>query len=284
MQKRIMRRKRSRHFGAIVLFANFCLVFLVAPSETLAQVSAAEEVARRLADPLADIQVLLNENDVFFFDSSKGQKKGEFYNFKLTPGYAVHVEEEGYSVISRAVVPFNGRYRSTTDNLGRIWGLGDTTLQILVAPKTETTWKWGVGPLFSFKTRSQPQLGGIDYGIGVAGALVGNLSSRISLAVLVSNSWSLDGKYSFASIQPFLSYHFKSVPGLYVQYRQATTINWKAEGTKVILPLGASIGRTWLLANPGHGFDLNFGIYFFPIRPDGVPLWSLKFGVGFVLP
>jgi hypothetical protein len=101
---------------------------------------------------------------------------------------------------------------------------------------------------------------------------------------VVSNTWSCDGKHSIASIQPFLVYHFKSVPGLYINYQQATTINWKVEGTKVNLPIGAGIGRSWALSDRGHGFDFNFGIYFYPIRSDRAPLWSLKFGIGFVLP
>lgn len=284
MQKRKTLEKCSQVFGPGVLFVGLCLMLLVAPAETLAQMSAAEEMARKLADPLANIHAILTENDVFFFDAENGKNRGETYSFKLTPVWAIDVEDKGYSVIPRAVVPLNGRFRSTADSFGRIWGLGDIALQIFVAPKTESAWKWGIGPQFSFETRNKPQLGGIGNGIGVSGVFVGNLSSQISLAVLVSNTWSYDGKHSITSIQPFLVYNFKSVPGLYINYQQATTINWKAEGTKVNLPIGAGIGRSWALSDRGHGFDFNFGIYFYPIRLDRAPLWSLKFSIGFVLP
>jgi len=277
-------KKGFQLIGHGVLFIGFCLMLLLTPAETQAQMSAAEEIARKLVDPLANKHAILFESDALFFDSENGQKKGEFYSFKLTPVWAIDVEKKGYLVIPRAVVPLNGRYRSTSDHLGRIWGLGDITLQIFVAPKIESTWKWGIGPQFSFKTSSQPQLGGIGYGIGLSGILVGTLSSKASLAVLVSNVWSLDGKHSIASIQPFMVYTFKSVPGLYVKYQEATIINWKEEGTKVNLPLGASIGRTWLLGDHGFGFDFNFGIYYFPVRSKRAPLWTLKFGFGFVLP
>ncbi len=284
MHKRKTLRDDSQVCGPCVLLIGLFLMFLAAPAETQAQMSAAEEMARKLADPLANIRAILFENDVFFFDSENGKNRGETYSFKLTPVWAIDVEDKGYSVIPRAVIPLNGRFRSITDNFGRIWGLGDITLQVFVAPKTESSWKWGIGPQFSFKTSSQPQLGGIGNGIGLSGVFVGNLSSQISLAVLVGNTWSSDGKYSIATIQPFLVYHFKSVPGLYINYQQTTTINWKAEGTKVNLPLGAGIGRSWTLSDRGHGFDFNFGIYFFPIRSDRAPLWSLKFSIGFVLP
>jgi hypothetical protein len=284
MRKRKNLKKSSQGYGPCVLLITLFLMLLIAPAETHAQMSAAEEMARKLANPLANIHAILTETDVFFFDSGNGQKKGELYSFKLTPVWAIDVEDKGYSVIPRAVVPLNGRFRSTSDHIGRIWGVGDIALQIFVAPKTESAWKWGIGPQFSFKTSSQPQLGGIGHGIGLSGVFVGNLSSKVSLAVLVGNTWSLDGEHSIASIQPFLSYNFKSVPGLYINYQQATTINWKAEGTKVSLPIGAGIGRTWALGDRGHGFDFNFGIYFFPIRSDRAPLWSLKFGIGFVLP
>jgi hypothetical protein len=259
-------------------------MLLTNPADSLAQMSSAEELARKLADPLAYIHAILTENDVYFFGVKNGKKRGEIYSFKLTPVWAIDFGEKRFSVIPRAVIPFNGRFRSTADSFGRIWGLGDTALQILVTPKTKSTWKWGIGPQFRFKTSNKPQLGGIGNGIGVNGVFVGSLSSQITLAVLVGNTWSYDGKYSIASILPFLSYNFKSVPGLYINYQHATTINWKAEGTKVNLPLGVGVGRTWALGDRGHGFDFNFGIYFFPIRPDGAPLWSLKFNIGFILP
>lgn len=270
-----------RPFG---LFVGLFLIFLATPSHVLAQMSAAEDIARKLANPLANVHAILMENDVLFFDSGNGQKTGELYSFKLTPVWAIDVDENSYSVISRAVIPLNGRFRSTTDHIGRIWGLGDIILQIFIAPKTESAWKWGIGPQFSFKTSRQPQLGRIGHGIGLSGVLVGNLSSQISLAILVSNSWSLDGEQGTMSIQPFLSYNFKSVPGLYINYQQATTINWKAQGTKVNFPIGAGIGRSWVLNDRGHGFDFHFGIYFYPIRSDRAPLWSLKFGIGFIFP
>jgi hypothetical protein len=284
MKKRRLIKKDPRTVGSGILFICSCLMLLVVPAKTQAQMSAAEEIARKLADPLANIHAILNENDVFFFDSENGKNKGELYSFKLTPVWAIAFKEKGYSVIPRAVIPLNGRFRSVTDSFGRIWGLGDIELKVYVAPKSESTWKWGVGPQFSFKTRNQHQLGGIGNGFGVSCVIVGNLSPQTSLAVSIGNSLSFDGKYSIASIQPFLSYNFKSVPGLYISYRQATIINWKAEGTKVNLPLGAGIGRTWPLGDRGHGFDFNFSMYFFPIHQDGAPLWSLKFSLGFVLP
>jgi hypothetical protein len=284
MQKGKPITKLSRAVGFCVPLAGLYLMLLAAPSVAQTRMSAAEEMARKLADPLANIHAIRLENDVFFFDSENGKNKGELYSFKLTPVWAIDVEDEGYLVIPRAVIPLNGRFRSTSDNFGRIWGLGDMELQILIAPKTMSSWNWGIGPQISFETSRQPQLGGIGYGIGLIGALAGNLSPQISLAVLVSNNWSLDGKHSIASIQPFLSYNFKSVHGLYINYQQATTVNWKAKGTKVNLPIGAGIGRTWVLSDRGHGFDLNFGIYFYPLRSDRAPLWSLKFGIGFVLP
>ena len=277
-------RRSSLNIGPGMLFVAVYLVLLMAPAEAQAQMSAAEEMARKLADPLANIHAILNENDVFFFDSMNGQKNGEIYSLKLTPVRAIDFKEKGFSVIPRAIVPLNGRYRSPSDRLGRIWGLGDIALQIFYSPATRASWKWGIGPQFSFKTSRQPELGGIGNGIGLSGVFVGHLSSQISLSVLVCNNWSYDGKYSVSSIQPILSYHFKSFPGLYINYRQATTINWKAEGKKVTLPLGAGIGRTWMLSNRGHGFDFNFGMYFYPIRQDGAPLWSLKFGISILLP
>jgi hypothetical protein len=282
--ERKIRMKRPETAGFSVLASLLGLLVFLSPADAKAQMSAADELARKLANPLANIHAILYENDVFFFNSENGKNKGELYSFQLKPVWAVDVEEEGYSVIFRAIIPLNGRFRSVTDNFGRIWGLGDMGLEIFIAPKTSSTWKWGIGPQFSFETRSQPQLGGTGYGIGLTGVIVGSISSQISLALLANQAWSLDSKHSIASIQPFLSYHFRSVPGLHIHYRQATTINWKTRGAKVNLPIGVGIGRTWAFGDRGYGFDFNFGIYFYPIREDGAPLWSLKVDLGLVWP
>ena len=204
MQKRKTFKKSSQAVEPSVLFIGLCLLLLMAPAETQAQMSAAEEMARKLADPLANIHAILTENDVFFFDSENGKNRGETYSFKLTPVWAMDFEKKGFSVIPRAVIPLNGRFRSTTDNFGRIWGLGDIALQVFVAPKTESAWKWGIGPQFSIKTRNKPQLGGIGNRIGVSGVFVWNLYSQISLALLVGNNLSYDGKHSIASNQPIM--------------------------------------------------------------------------------
>lgn len=284
MQRRKNLRQNSQEVVLGILCFGLCLMVLAAPNEALAQMPAAEGIARRLADPLAITRAILIDNDVLFFDSGNGEKKGELYSFKLTPVWAIDLKEKNFSLIPRVFLPLNGRFRSEVYNLGRIWGWGDMVFQIFVAPQKNSAWKWGIGPQFSLETRSQPQLGGIGNGMGLSGVIVGDLSSQISLALLISNCWSFDGKYSIASIQPFLTYHFRFAPGLYVNYQQTTTISWKAKGTKVSLPLGAGIGRTWALSDRGHGFDFNFSIYFFPLRPEGAPLWSLKFKIGFVLP
>ena len=131
--------KSSQVCRHCILSITLFLILLSVPSVAQAQMSTAEEIARKLGNPLADIHAILFENDVFFFDSGNGQKKGELYSFKLSPVWTIDVEDKGYSVIPRAVIPLNGCFQSANDHIGRIWGLGDITLQIFVAPKIHSS-------------------------------------------------------------------------------------------------------------------------------------------------
>ena len=69
-----------------------------------------------------------------------------------------------------------------------------------------------------------------------------------------------------------------------VGYNGAITYDHSIDsGDKLQLPLGGIIGRTTDLGG-GWGLDLNLGAYVYPIKPDGGPDWSFKFGISVLIP
>ena len=164
------------------------------------------------------------------------------------------------------------------------WGLGDIIAQFMFAPKMESAWKFGFGPQFSLRTRTDKRLAGPDWGAGPVGILVGSITEDISTAVIVGHLWSFDGDFSTTTLQPGLYYNFPDHPGVYLEYNGVITYDWKSKSSDALtLPLGGAIGQCFDLGG-GYGLDLSIGGYWNVVKPDGAADWQIKFGVSLVLP
>lgn len=252
----------------------------------------AAEMARKLQDPLANIRAFMTDNQISF-----GAGAGDTaYSFQLQPIYAFDFPDQGFTFLPRALIPLLGvaplvdlpplgdpRPRGG----GTTWGLGDIVTQFFFAPKLESSWKVGLGPQLSWKTRTDSRLGGPGWGAGVAGVVVGEISGfaedKVSIATIISNQWSYDGDFSTFLIQPNVFYNFASLPGAYVAYAAAISADWKARSNDVwTVPLGASVGKTFDIN--GYGLDVNVGPYYNVVTPDLGSTWSLRFQINFLLP
>jgi len=252
--------------------------------------SAVEEMARKLQDPLANIRALMTDNSIGFNSGTDG---GTSFGFQLQPVYAIDFPDRGFTFIPRAVIPIMGLEPGTKvppveepTPAGRssVWGLGDTVLQALYAPKSNRSWKWGIGPQVSLKTRTDSALGGPGWGAGVAGVVVGSITDDISFAGVVGNLWGGDGDFNLATIQPVVLYNIAAVPGAWVGYNAVISADWNASsGNTWTIPLGLTVGRTFDMGS-GNGLDLSVGAYGNVVRPDGAPDWQIRFGVTWVFP
>lgn len=257
-------------------------------SETTAGNGAAE-MARKLQDPLANIAAVMTDNDIGFGvgDDDIG------YSFQIQPVYSFDFLEQGFTFIPRAVIPIMGvppladvpRLGDPRPAGGDItWGLGDIVTQFFFAPKTESGWKWGVGPQLSWRTRTDSRVGGPGWGAGAAGVVVGNLTAQLSFAGILNQLWSYDGDFSTMGFQPNLYYNLESIPGAYVAYNASISADWKANSSNIwTVPLGAVVGRTFDMGG-GYGLDLSVGPYWNVIKPDGGADWFLRFGVTILFP
>jgi hypothetical protein len=66
----------------------------------------ADEMARTLQDPLANVKALMTDNDVNFNTGSKDDEVS--YGFQLQPVYAIPFEKRGFNLVNRAVIPILG--------------------------------------------------------------------------------------------------------------------------------------------------------------------------------
>lgn len=259
---------------------------LVAPVETEAQ--SAEDIAKSLQDPLASIAAIMADNTFNLNAGNPDERTG--YNFQLQPVYAFPFES--FNFIPRAVIPIVGVPSGAKfPNLGPpvggpddiTWGLSDVMLQTFFSPRSEGTWKWGVGPQVSLKTRTDSLVAGPGWGIGVSAVLVGALGP-VAVSALANQHWGDEGDFSLFTLQPMFFYDIPSIPGATIHYNNSITADWRIEGgTKWSVPLGLGVSKSFVVPG-GHGVDLALGYYGMVSRPEGAPSAQVKFGLSWVFP
>jgi hypothetical protein len=191
----------------------------------------AAEMARKLQDPLANIAALMTDNDVNF---NTGNDETS-YGFQLQPVYAVPLEKAGFNLVNRAVIPILGMAPQAQKPIvgeplppgdDRTWGLSDSVLQFFFSPRNDSAWKWGAGPMFSLKTRTDDKLAGPGWGGGPIAVLVGNFSESVSAAFIGGHLWGEQDGFSMSMLQPMIFYNLSNAWN--VHYNNMITYDWNA--------------------------------------------------------
>lgn len=256
----------------------------------------AAELAALLQDPMATISALEIDSKVGF---RAGPKNDKSYRFDVQPVHAVVFEELGFSLIPRATIPFIGIKPGidlpglanpddrNLDDKGTEWGLGDITTQFWVAPLGQEGLKWGLGPQFSWRTRSDNDFKGAGGGAGPSGVLVGD-KGPWAYSILTGHLWGFDGDFSTTSVQPAIFYNFASTPGVYLYFDNTVSYDHKTKGSNGnswTIPLGIGVGRTFDMGG-GHALDLRVAGYHLPSwgRPEGGSEYEAQLKVAWMFP
>jgi len=260
---------------------------LYVASAVAADADALADLARKAQDPLADMRGLITDNTIAFDGGPDANETS--YGFQFQPVYSIP-NQTRFNMIARAVIPVVGvdpgvRIPPLGPDprpvSGNEWGLSDIIVQYLIGPKTDAGVKWGIGPQFSLKTRTSDRQAGPGWGAGIAGIVFAGVGNW-ALGGLASQHWGEEDNFNMASVQPIVLYNLESIPAAYIGYNNSITYNWEADSDKLTLPLGLTIGRTFLLSN-GDGLDLSIGAYKLVERPQDAPKWQLKFGISYLL-
>lgn len=247
---------------------RFVLIFIslfVVPLCMVAGSASAEDdaaaLARKAQDPLADISAVMTDNTIGF---NQGSGKDIGYGFQIQPVKSFDTDM-GFRFIPRGIFPVVGApAQSDFPFFGDLggkkgastkWGFGDIMTQFFFAPKTDGAIKWGVGPQFSLRSRTDSTLGGPGWGAGVSGVIFGGLG-QIAYGAVAGQHWGESG-FSVFTLQPILMYNFEEMPGVYLGYNNSITADWKQSGNdRWTVPLGLTAGRT-LSVGGGTALDLS---------------------------
>jgi hypothetical protein len=165
------------------------------------------------------------------------------------------------------------------------FGLEDLETSFFLTPAKNSTWIWGLGPIFDFPTASSSELGSGRWAAGPTAALAyseGPWSNYILAYQLMSFAGNRErGSVNQTYIEPEVSYNFES--GWYVACDPAITYDWTADAANGwTLPMGADVGKAFTIGS--HSLSLQGGAYDLMKRPDGAPQWIIRVEMTFLFP
>jgi hypothetical protein len=278
------------------------------------------QIARLLDNPVGNFVAIPFQYDYILFKGPKTEGTQFMHRLQLTPTFPLSIGRD-WNLINRVVFPFLSAplNKGFGDCLGsapgplitqcpnlpgllsnpfeRTNGFGDITYVALLSPKNVIKTAsggaviWGVGATSMFPTATEEVLGTGKYSLGPAAAF-GYLGPEWIVGAFPQHWWSIAGDdkradVSLTNIQYFL---YWAPPGgdPNAQWRIGMSpnisINWKALGDKVTVPVGLGIGRMFEIAKlpvrveieadysvirPGDkvGSRWDFRVYFVPVIP-----------------
>ncbi|WP_246556853.1 outer membrane protein [Bradyrhizobium liaoningense] len=274
----------NRDLQMVKLGANYKfergLADTVTPTRTgRPETSEDEDLAKKSQNPIADLVSVPFQSNTNF-NAGPHNRTQEVLN--VQPVIPLRINAD-WNVISRTIMPVISQpspfFNSNTN------GIGDITQQFFFTPTHPGTLIWGVGPVFTVPSATDPILGTGKVLFGpTAVALV--TPGHWVIGVLVNNQWSVGGNPLRPPVnaflaQPFVNYNMAH--GWFLTTSPVITANWlAASGQQWTVPVGGGVGRIFKLGE--QPVSAYISGYYNVVRPTGTPNWQLRAELSLLFP
>ncbi|MGB7703865.1 MAG: porin family protein, partial [Pseudolabrys sp.] len=161
----------------------------------------------------------------------------------------------------------------------------DITQSLFLSPSNPGKLIWGVGPVFTAPSASDPILGTGKVLFGPTAVFLTTPGHWV-IGVLLNNQWSVGGDPLRPAVnaglaQPFANYNLAH--GWYLNTSPIITVNWlAASGEKWTVPVGGGIGRVFRVGD--QPVNASIQAYYNVVRPTGASDWTLRTSVALLFP
>ena len=249
------------------------------PSATGGEAEPSEDLQRQSQNPIADLVSVPFQSNTNF-NAGPFNRTQEILN--IQPVVPMHLSDD-WNVISRTIIPLvsqpNPLFDSNTN------GIGDITQSLFLSPSHPGTLIWGVGPVFTAPSASDPILGTGKVLFGPTAVFLTTPGHWV-LGVLLNNQWSVGGNPLTPAVNSFLAQPFANynmAHGWYLTTSPIVTSNWlAAAGQQWTVPIGGGIGRVFKVGD--QPVNAQVAGYYNVIRPTGSSDWQLRATLAFLFP
>jgi hypothetical protein len=163
------------------------------------------------------------------------------------------------------------------------FGVANITLESFYAPKTGSSWIWGVGPYVTAPINNSGNFGSLQTGVGVTGVVL-NRDGPWTYGLLGYKSWSAGGNATYGTQnnlygQPFVAYTTKSA-WTYSANMQAL---YNYDTGRTSNPLYVGISKLEVFGKQPVQFSLG-ATYYLSSAPEGPQGWGARATVTFIFP
>ena len=251
----------------IILCASIALSQPLYAGDPLAKAPTAEELAKKLANPIA---ALISVPFQYNYSSNLGSNdEGRRSLLNIQPVVPISLNED-WIVISRTIIPVATQNDIFADS-GSQSGLGDIVQSVFVSPKrpTESGWILGAGSIFLFPTGTDDLLSAEKWGAGPT-AVALKQSGPWTYGGLTNHIWSYAGNNDRTDVnatfmQPLLTYTTKKA--ISITAMTESTYDWEDKQWSV--PLYLMVTKVAKIGNQMISFG--GGVSYWADGPDGGP-------------
>jgi opacity protein-like surface antigen len=240
---------------------------------------ADEDLAKKSQNPIADMVSVPFQSNTNF-NAGPFRRTQEILN--IQPVVPLHIDAN-WNLISRTIIPVISQpspiFNSNTS------GIGDITQEFFFSPTHPGELIWGVGPVFTIPSATDPILGQGKVLLGPTVVLLTTPGHWV-IGVLVNNQWSAGGNPLRPPVneflaQPFINYNMEH--GWFLTTSPVITANWLAPSDQQwTVPIGGGIGRVFKLID--QPVSMYVSAYYNVIRPDAAPNWQLRAELSLLFP
>ena len=237
-----------------------------------------EDPAKKSQNPIADLVSVPFESNTNF-NAGPFNRAQEVLN--IQPVVPLHLTND-WTVISRTIVPLISQpspvFNSNTN------GVGDITQSLFLTPAHPGSLIWGVGPVFTVPSASDPILGTGRVLFGPTAVLVSTPGHWV-IGVLLNNQWSVGGDPLRPAVntflaQPFLNYNMAH--GWFLTSAPLITANWLAAPRQQwTVPIGGGFGRIFRLGDQPVSADISA---YYNVAQTGTADWQLRATLALLFP
>lgn len=251
----------KRFLGFLVATAS-----TIAPAAGYAQAASAQEIAKQLANPIADlVSVPFQLN----YDSGYGPSDGHRTTLNIQPVIPIAPNSE-WNLISRTIVPVISQSDIAGESSSQ-FGLGDILQTFFVAPDKAPSDEWfiGLGGAILLPTATDDMLGADKWAAGPA-AIALQQNGPWTYGGLANHIWSFAGDderpdVNLTFIQPFITYTTSKA----WQYSFTSESSYDWETNQWSVPINISAGKTVTVS--GMPISISGGIRYWAESPENGP-------------
>ena len=205
-----------------------------------------EDLAKKSQSPIADLVSVPFQSNTNF-NAGPFNRTQEVLNIQPVVPLRINAD---WNLISRTIMPVISQPSPIFN--GNTNGIGDITQEFFVTPTHPGPLIWGVGPVFTDPSATDPILGQGKVLLGPTAVLL-ITPGHLVMGVLVNNQWSVGGnplrqKVNEFLAQPFINYNMAH--GWFLTNSPLITANWlAAPGQQWTVPIGGGFGRVFKLGD-----------------------------------